>query len=235
MMRALITGTVGGMGQAFVRLFLERGAMVTGMDVLPMPASFAASLGQVDAARYTHVVADICDKNSLPELEPFDIVICNAGIQTPSMEHTGKDIAVNLVGSMNVAERYAFQPQIKSLLFNASVSAVSGDEFPEYAASKAGVVGYMKNCAKRLARSYHATCNALCLGGVKTELNRPVMDDAKLWSRIMEVTPLKRWATPEEAAEWADFLTVTNKFCTGQAIVVDGGEKDCNSTFVWPE
>ena len=40
--------------------------------------------------------------------------------------------------------------------------------------------------------------------------------------------------TPEEIAEWAYFLTITNTFCTGQSIVVDGGES-INSHFVWPE
>jgi NAD(P)-dependent dehydrogenase (short-subunit alcohol dehydrogenase family) len=50
----------------------------------------------------------------------------------------------------------------------------------------------------------------------------------------MEQTPLKRWATPQEIADWAYFLTVENRFCTGQSIVVDGGES-INYRFVWPE
>ena len=40
---------------------------------------------------------------------------------------------------------------------------------------------------------YQATCNSLDFGGVMTELNRPVMEDEKLWDQIMELTPLKRW------------------------------------------
>ena len=50
--------------------------------------------------------------------------------------------------------------------------------------------------------------------------------------QIMNETPLKRWATPEEIAEWAFFLTMTNSFCTGQNILVDGGES-INYNFVW--
>ena len=50
----------------------------------------------------------------------------------------------------------------------------------------------------------------------------------------MDETPLKRWATPEEIAEWSYFLTVTNTFCTGQNILVDGGES-INYNFVWKE
>ena len=51
---------------------------------------------------------------------------------------------------------------------------------------------------------------------------------------IMQQTPLKRWATAGEIAQWAYFLTVTNRFCTGQSIVVDGGES-INFNFVWPQ
>jgi NAD(P)-dependent dehydrogenase (short-subunit alcohol dehydrogenase family) len=60
------------------------------------------------------------------------------------------------------------------------------------------------------------------------------MNDPVLWNQIMEQTPLRRWATPEEIADWAYFLTVENRFATGQSIVVDGGES-INSRFIWPE
>ena len=50
----------------------------------------------------------------------------------------------------------------------------------------------------------------------------------------MQETPLKKWATPEEMAEWAYFLTVTNTFCMGQNILVDGGES-INYHFVWKD
>ena len=49
----------------------------------------------------------------------------------------------------------------------------------------------------------------------------------------MNQTPLKRWASVQEIAQWAIFLTVENKFATGQSIIVDGGES-INSHFVWP-
>ena len=53
-------------------------------------------------------------------------------------------------------------------------------------------------------------------------------------AEIMEETPLRRWATVEEIAQWAYFLTVTNTFCTGQSIVIDGGES-IKHNFVWKE
>ena len=60
------------------------------------------------------------------------------------------------------------------------------------------------------------------------------MKDPELWAEIMGETLLKRWATPEEIADWAYFLAVTNKFCTGQNILVDGGES-INYNIVWKE
>jgi 3-oxoacyl-[acyl-carrier protein] reductase len=50
----------------------------------------------------------------------------------------------------------------------------------------------------------------------------------------MDVTPLKKWVSLEEAAEWVYFLTVINKSCSGQDVLIDNGEKDLNCTFVWP-
>lgn len=81
---------------------------------------------------------------------------------------------------------------------------------------------------------YQATCNSLDFGGVMTELNKPVMEDEKLWNAIMDLTPLKRWMSVEEAAEWIYFMAVQNRFCTGQNILIDGLEGG-NSNFIWPE
>ena len=125
------------------------------------------------------------------------------------------------------------QPAIKAVLHIGSASAHTGSEFPEYCASKGGLLAYTKNVALRIAK-YGATCNSLDPGGVLTPLNEPVISDPALWAQIMEETPLRRWANPEEIAQWAYFLTVTNRFCTGQSIVVDGGES-INFRFVWKD
>ena len=157
----------------------------------------------------------------------MEILINNAGTQNEA------DIDINLKGLIGVTEKYGIQEKIRSILSIGSASAHTGAEFPEYCASKGGVLAYTKNVAMRVA-VYGATCNSLDPGGVITPLNECVMKDATLWERIMDETPLKRWATPEEIAQWAYFLTVTNKFCTGQSIIVDGGES-INYHFVWAD
>ena len=141
-------------------------------------------------------------------------------------------ININLKALIYITEKYGVQKQIKSVLNIGSASGHTGSEFPEYCASKGGVIAYTKNVALRVA-DYGAVCNSLDPGGVLTPLNDCVTDDPALWQEIMQQTPLKRWATAEEIAQWAYFLTVTNSFCTGQSIVVDGGES-INSHFVWP-
>ena len=222
-MKVLITGTYSGIGRAAAIKFLKEGHNVIGMDIKD------ASISCREYCNYIHVVSDISNKETLTDISDVEILINNAGVQTATEE----DIKVNLIGTMNVTEKYAFQPCIKSVLFNSSVSSLTGNEFPTYVASKAGVTGYMKNCAIRLANSYKAICNALCFGGVLTDLNKCVIEDKTLWNKIMDVTPLKRWATTEEAAEWCYFMTVINKFCTGQAIDISGGERNCADLFVW--
>ena len=77
-----------------------------------------------------------------------------------------------------------------------------------------------------------ATCNSISFGGVKTHLNFTVMNDDDKWAEIMSMTPLKKWADPEECAEWVYFLTVVNRSCSGQDIIVDNLEI-LNHKFVW--
>ena len=215
-MLTLITGTSRGIGRAVAEKFLACGHTVVGIDVLP-PTIMHPS--------YTYYTADVltCD---LPDIGDVDILINNAGVQ-----NTGRDIDINLKATMRVTEKYAFHDGIKSVLFIASASASTGAEFPEYAASKGGVVAYMKNTALRLA-AYGATSNSLSPGGVYTELNDHVINTPELWAQIMDETPLRKWASPEEIAEWAYFVTVTNKSMTAQDIIIDNGEA-ARSNFVW--
>jgi NAD(P)-dependent dehydrogenase (short-subunit alcohol dehydrogenase family) len=215
-MKVLITGTSQGIGKAIAELFLQKGHCVVGID--RQEASLAHEC-------YSHIQADVRDE--LPEIEGVEILVNNAGTQNEA------DIDINLKSLIKITERYGIQPCIKSILSLGSASGHTGSEFPEYCASKGGVIAYTKNVALRVAQ-YGATCNSLDPGGVLTPLNDCVVDDPVLWKQIMDETPLKRWATVEEIAAWAYFLTVENRFCTGQSIVVDGGES-INSRFIWPE
>lgn len=217
-MKVLITGTSQGIGKAIAELFLSEHHQVIGID---------RKSQTVYHPSYTHYICDVRDKNHLPNVDGVEILINNAGTQNED------DIDINLKALIFITEKYAVQSKIKSILNIGSASAHTGSEFPEYCASKGGVLAYTKNVAMRVAQ-YGATCNSLDPGGVLTPLNECVMKDSELWDEIMNETPLKKWATPEEIAQWAYFLTVVNTFCTGQNILVDGGES-INYNFVWQE
>ena len=215
-MKVLVTGASQGIGRAIAEMFLDNGHDVIGLD---------RQETSLTDGRYTHVLCDVRDE--LPEIEAVDILVNNAGVQNED------DIEVNLKALIRVTEKYGVRKGIKSILNIGSASGHTGSEFPEYCASKGGVIAYTKNVALRVA-GFGATCNSLDPGGVLTPLNDCVVNEPTLWNQIMEQTPLKRWASAEEIAQWAYFLTVTNRFCTGRSIVVDGGES-INSKFVWPD
>lgn len=217
-MKVLITGTSQGIGKAIAEHFLEKGHCVYGID---------RQQSAIKDKSYVHFICDIRDYDNLPEIEDVDILINNAGTQNE------EDIDINLKALIRITEKYGVQKNIKSILNIGSASAHTGSEFPEYCASKGGVMAYTKNVALRVSE-YGATCNSLDPGGVLTPLNDCVVNDPELWQQIMEQTPLKRWATAEEIARWAFFLTIENSFCTGQCIVVDGGES-INYRFIWSD
>lgn len=215
-MKVLITGSSSGIGQAIANLFLAQGHTVIGIDIAP---------ATIEHLHYTHYTADIT-RDPLPPIDDVQILINNAGVQ-----NSGRDIDVNLKGTIRVTKQYGLHTGIVSVLFIASASASTGAEFDEYCASKGGLISYMKHVALSVA-PYGATANSLSPGGVTTALNAPVMDDADKWQSIMQQTPLRKWASAEEIAQWAYFVTVVNHSMTAQDILIDNGEA-ADAHFVW--
>lgn len=217
-LRVVITGTSSGMGTAIAKKFLEEGHFVYGIDV---------NQSVISDPNYTHYIADVGDASQLPEIDSVDILINNAGVQ-----NSRNDMQTNFFGTKNCTEKYALDNHnIKSVLNQASNSATTGSEFGEYSASKGAVKTYSKWVAKQIAK-YGATCNSISFGGVLSSLNKPVMNDKSKWDKIMSMTPLHKWTTVLEAAEWCYFLTVINRSATAQDFIVDNGET-YNHTFVW--
>ena len=216
-MKVLISGSSRGIGLKIVEKFIACGHFVVGFDIAET---------QFLHENYRHYIVDVTSEE-LPDLGNFDIVISNAGVQTQSI----KDIEVNLIGAMNFVEKYAFNDDIKSVLIVSSASASTGAEFKEYCASKGGLLSYTKNVALRLA-PYKATANSLSPGGVITPMNEHILSSEKLYKKVLDETLLGKWATAEEMAEFAYFLTVVNQSMTGQDVFVDNGEA-LKSNFIW--
>lgn len=220
MINVLITGSSQGIGKVTAEYFLKHNFRVIGIDIQE---------STISSNNYTHIQKSIKDCfDDIKDIN-FEFIIHNAGVQEKNC------IEINLVDTINLNEKLLKKNKnLQAITFNTSISGVYGDEFPEYVASKAGLNGYVKNVAKRLMPK--AICNAVCFGGVITELNAPIIKNKRLFKKVIKINPLKRWMSAKEAAEWIYFVTVTNKFATGQLFEVDGGESSCpESTFIWPK
>lgn len=214
-MNVLVTGTSSGIGKAIAEKFLNENHKVYGIDI---------NSSTIINKNYTHFKQSIEDKN-YPQIDSLDILVNNAGIQE------GENVIdINLKAVINLTENYIHK-SIKSIVFIASSSATTGSEFPEYVASKGGVVAYMKNVALRISK-YGATANSISPGGVITPLNNHILNDEHLYSLVLNETLLNKWATSEEIAEFVYFTSVINKSMTGEDIFIDNGEK-LKSNFIW--
>ena len=136
-MNIIITGTSGDIGRAIAEKFLREGHRVYGFDLNESVLSYPG---------YTHYVIDIREAE-LPEIPGAEILINNAG----TFEEADA-IDINLRGTIRFTEKFIGSESLRSVLFIASASARNGAEFPYYVASKAGIVGYMKNLAVNLPK-----------------------------------------------------------------------------------
>ena len=216
-MNILITGASKGIGKSTVKKFLMHSHEVVGLDIVP---------SDIQHTNYLHILCDVADKSSLPDIDDVEVLINNAGVQDEE-----KSMDVNLFGVINCTDKYGIQPAIKSIVNVASASAHSGAEFPLYSASKGGVLAYTKNTAIRIAQ-FGAVCNSISPGGVITDINEHIMNNPDLWKAVLNETMLNKWASSEEIAEWIYFMAVTNKSMTAQDILVDNGEM-AKSNFIW--
>lgn len=232
MKKVIITGSSNGIGLATAKKFLNQNYEVVGVDTVPAPSCLR------EHSYFQEYNLDIRDTSKLQSLigeskfpKDISILVNNAGIQG-----TEEDLSVNLRGTVDFTEVILKNSlnSLESILFVASASAHSGAEFPEYSASKGGMLAYMKNVARRVS-THGITCNSISPGGVLTDLNKAVIEDKELWSHLMNITPLKKWMSAEECAEWIYFMTVVNKSCTGTDILIDNGENTIpvSTEFVW--
>ena len=159
------------------------------------------------------------------------ILVNNAGITKDTLllkmkeEDFKQVIDVNLVGTFNMTKAvtpYMIKQRQGRIINISSVVGISGNAGQSnYAASKAGIIGFTKSIAKELA-SRNILVNAIAPGFIETDMTKVLSDNVK--EKILEQIPLKKYGTAEDVANVVKFLASSeSSYITGQVINVDGG------------
>lgn len=170
-------------------------------------------------------------KEIIEHFEQIDVLVNNAGITKDKLIQRMKEeeftdvINVNLVGTFNITKnviKYMTKKRYGKIINISSVVGISGNAGQSnYAASKAGIIGFTKSIAKELA-SRNITANAVAPGFIQTDMTNVLKDEIK--EAIEGTIPLKRLGTAEDVAKVAKFLASDDSnYITGQVINVDGG------------
>ena len=237
---AIITGATRGIGRGIAEIFAKNGANVAFTYSSSAEAAIAlekdlAAHG-IKAKGYQSNAADFnaAQELALKVVEDFgsiDILINNAGITKDNLlmriseEDFDTVIEVNLKSVFNLTKA-VIRPMMKqrsgSIINMSSVVGVKGNAGQaNYAASKAGILGFTKSVALELG-SRNIRCNAIAPGFIETEMTSVLPEETvKTWR---DAIPLKRGGTPEDVANACVFLASDlSSYITGQTLHVDGG------------
>ncbi|MAB74386.1 MAG: 3-oxoacyl-[acyl-carrier-protein] reductase [Flavobacteriales bacterium] len=237
---AIVTGASRGIGKAIAQQFIAQGAKVA--FTYRSSAEAAAALEKELSAEGGTVKGFQSDAASMTDAERLvgevveafgtvDIVINNAGITDDTLlmrmteEQWDRVISVNLKSCFNLTKavmRTMLKARSGSIVNISSVVGVQGNAGQaNYAASKAGILGFTKSVALELG-SRNIRCNAIAPGFIETEMTAKL--DADTVQGWRDAIPLKRGGTPEDVANLCVFLASDmSAYITGQTLNVDGG------------
>lgn len=236
----IITGASRGIGKGIAEIFADHGANVaftySASEVPALALEKELIAKGVKAKAYKSNAANFQEAEALvaqvlEDFEGIDILINNAGITRDNllMRMSEDDfdtvLEVNLksVFNMTKAVQRTFLKQRKGSIVNmSSVVGLKGNAGQaNYAASKAGMIGFTKSVALELG-SRNIRCNAIAPGFIETEMTEKL--DEKTVQGWRDAIPLKRGGTPEDIANACLFLASDlSDYITGQVLSVDGG------------
>jgi len=236
---AIITGAGRGIGAAIARRFAAEGASVilnslsdsaskTAEEIVASGGKAIAVQGDVSKAADAVKIIDV----AISTFGRLDILVNNAGITRDGLllrmtEEDWDAVLDTNLKSVYLCSRVALRPMLKSrgggrIINLSSVIGLSGNAGQaNYAASKAGIIGFTKSLAKELA-SRQVTVNAIAPGFIVTDMTAGLTEEAK--QALLKRIPLGALGAPEDVAAVAAFLASDEAhYITGQTITVDGG------------
>ena len=237
---ALVTGGSRGIGKAIISKFVNEGCNVAFTYHSSKEKAIALektlSDSKINCKSYKSNAADLSQsisliENVLKDFGQIDILVNNAGITNDNLlirmsENAWNDVInTNLKSCFNLTKAISklFMSQKHGSIINiTSIVGIKGNAGQSnYAASKAGIIGFTKSIALELG-SRNIRCNAVAPGFIATEMTQKITEnELETWKKSI---PLKREGKPEDVANICAFLASDkSSYITGQIIQVDGG------------
>lgn len=234
----VVTGSSRGLGKAIAEKYAQFGANVvingTSKTIFDTEKEFIekgycvkAFEGDISVAEIAKALIDFAVEN----FGTVDVLVNNAGIIRDKLLIRMSDEDWESVLNVNLRSAFLCTKAVARLMMKkrqgaviniSSVVGVMGNAGQaNYAASKAGLIGFTKSIAKELG-SWGITCNAVAPGFIETDMSNQLSDEFK--EKFLTAIPLRRAGTPSEVADAVCFLSSDMaKYITGQVIHIDGG------------